>query len=310
MPARWKAGLALLALSMAGPVGAEPPTAREVISHCASQGNTTLTGMSDLDTACLGIAKALDQLGVTALLQSGWSKSLTASELADLDALIRRYSGSPSSGPPESAMLRSFAARLAPPPPPATWSDRIKAWIRRWTAPLRQWLRSAHPEAAHSRGVRAAFYALIALLFAAIAAALTLELRGSGLRRPLRRGVRPRRPTVGPSSREPVGSATDEPDWARLHEQPARVLRLLIDALARSHRLERERHLTCGELEVQARLDTDVERAGFVKVARLAEREVYGPPGSTMVPEEILLNMRALRTRLLADDERAGKIQR
>ena len=307
MPARWKVGLALLVLSLAGPLGAEQPTARNVIGQCASQGNITPTGISDLDTACLGVGKALDQLGLTTLLPSGAPKALTAGELADLDALIRRYFGSPPAAPPQSATLRFLAARLAPPAPPPTWSDRIKAWIRQWTAPLRQWLRSAHPEAAHSRAARAAFYALIALLFAAIAAALALELRGGGLSRPLRRSARPHRLRVGPSSQEPVGSMTDEPDWARLRAQPARVLRLLIEALTRSHRLGRERHLTCRELEVQANLDTDIERAGFVTIARLAEREVYGPPARTTVPEEILMSMRALRARLLAEHGQAGK---
>lgn len=310
MPARWKAGLALVALSIAGPLRAEPPTARDVISRCASQGNITLTGISDLDTACLGVGKALDQLGVTALLPSGWTKSLTAGELADLDALIHRYSGLPASEPPQSAMLRFLAARLAPPPPPRTWSDRIWAWIRQCTAPLRQWLRSAHPEAAHSRGARAAFYGLVALLFAGIAAVLTLELRGAGLSRLLRRGTRSRRLTVSPGPREPAGSAADEPDWALLHEQPARLLRLLIDALTRSRHLERERHLTCRELEAHARLETDIERQGFVGISRLAEREVYGPPGRTVVPEEILLDMRALRARLLADAGETGKTLR
>ena len=310
MPALWKAGLALLALSIAGPLQAEPPSAREVISHCASQGHITLASISDLGTACIGVGKALDQLGVTALLPSGSTKSLTADELSDLDALIRRYSGSPAFAPPESTTLRLLAARLTPPPLPPTLSDRFVAWIRQWTAPLRQWLRSGHPDAAHSRGARAVFYALIALLFAAIAAALTLELRGTGLSRLLRRGTKLSRPTVGPSSREPAASATDEPDWTRLHEQPARVLRLLIDALTRSHCLERERHLTCRELEVQARLDTDIEREGFIGITRLAEREIYGPPGSSVIPQDILLNMRALRARLLAAAGETGKILR
>lgn len=309
MPARWKAGLALLALSIAGVLRAEPPGARAALSHCASQGHITLTGPSGLDTACVGVGRALDQLEVTALLPSGSTKALTAGELSDLDALIRRYSGSPASVP-ASSTLRFLAAQLAPPPPPPTWADRIRAWIREWTAPLRQWLRSAHPEVAHSRGARAVLYALIALLIAAIAAALTLELRGTGLSRLLRRGKRSPRPAVGASSPEPAASATDEPDWTRLHEQPARVLRLLIDALTRSHRLERERHLTCRELEVQAQLDTDIERDGFHRIARLAEREVYGPAGGAVIPQDVLLNMRALRARLLAAAAETGKILR
>lgn len=310
MPARWKGGLALLALSIAGPLWAQAPAVRDVISRCAARGGTTLMGVSSLDTACPGVAKALQQLGVTALLPSSWTRSLTASELADLDALIRRYSGPPPSQLPRSAMLRSLATQLAPPLPPPTWSDRIRAWIREWTAPLRQWLRSVHPEAAHSRAARAAFYALIACLFAAVAAAIALELRGAGLSQLLRRGTRSSRPTVGQRPAEPTGSVTDEPDWTRLHEQPARVLRLLIDALTRAHRLERERHLTCRELAMQARLDTDTERQGFAGISRLAEREIYGPPGSSVVPQDILLSMRALRARLLADAAKTGKILR
>lgn len=105
---------------------------------------------------------------------------------------------------------------------------------------------------------------------------------------------------------DPVDPDSGEPDWALLREQPARVLRLLVDTLARAHRLEHDRHLTCRELETQARFDTESERGGFVRVARLAERQIYGPPGTAVLSEESLRDARLLHARLSAAVGKSG----
>lgn len=320
MPARWKTGLALLALAIAGPLRAgpvtaqaEPLTAQALIARCASQADAKLTGISALSKACPGVRAALDQLGLTAFLPPDWAKILTAGGLGDLGALAHRYAGATSSGAPGTASLQSIAARLVPPPPPPTWSERIGAWIRERIGPLLHQaghrLRSLGPAAGRSALARSLLYGLIALLLTVVVVLLILELRGTGLLR--RRGSAARslrRSAVGARSTEPVEVEWREPDWARLRGEPARLLRLLVDILTRARRLERDRHLTCRELEAQARFDTDVERQGFARVVRLAERELYGPAGATVLADDVLHDAKALHAGLLAAAVEGGEI--
>jgi hypothetical protein len=312
MPALWKAGLALLALSIAGPLWAQSPTPEALIDRCSGAG-TTLTGISALSKACPGVDEALNRLGLTGLLPPGWSKTLTASGLADLGALVKRYSGSPPSQPPGSAALRSIASALIPPSPPLTATQRLAKWIKHWTMALLQrvgrWLRSLGPVAGHSGLVQAMIYGLAALLIATVFL-LVFVLGGTRTSRRWRAPVRSGRAGLAAGVTDPAAAQSAEPDWTQLRASPARILRLLVDALTRSHRLERDRHLTCRELEAQARLDDERERASFTRVTRLAEREVYGPPGGQQIPEEILREMRTLHARLLAAAANAGENQR
>lgn len=305
MPARWKTGLALLAIFFAGQLRGAPLDAQAVIERCASQIGATATGISALSRSCPGIRTSLDQVGLTTFLPSSWTKTLTARGLDDVDALFRRYSRPPPSAAPSAATLRSIAGRLAPPLQPLTWWAKVRLWIRHWASPLlrpvRRWLRQWGPSRAHPGAAKAVLYALIGLLLLGAIALLTIELRRAGLvgrRRSVPRARR--RPAVGPHLTDPVAADSGEPDWAQLREQPARVLRLLVDTLTRAHRLERDRHLTCRELERQARFDSEIERGGFARVARLAERQVYGPPGLTPLSEESLQEARVLHERLLA----------
>jgi hypothetical protein len=313
MPARWNTGLALLALSLAGPLGAEPLAPQAVIDRCASQTDAKVTGLAALRRPCPGIGDALDQLRLTARLPLDWQKTLTVGGLADVEALVRRYAGSPASEPPPVAGLRSIAAGLVPRQPPPSWSDRIKAWIQHWTDSLLhrtgQWLRSLGPALRHARHPLAMFLGLTALLLAAVVVLLAFELRGTGLLRPLRRAARLPRRQRAAASAEAFERESREPDWARLRERPSRILQLLVDTLTRAHRLRRDRHLTCRELETAARFETEFERDGFARVARLAERELYGPPGATLLSEEALRDAQMLHARLLAAAGAGGDIR-
>ncbi len=313
MPARWKTGLALLAILFAGPLRAAPPDAQAVIDRCASQAAAAATGVPALSKACPGIQAALGQLGLTPFLPSSWTKTLTAHGLDDLDALSRHYAQAPPSAAPTAATLRSIAARLAPPPPPATWSARIRAWIRHWAAPFfrpaLRWLRQLGAGHARSGGAAVIFYGLTGLLLLAAAAVLIVELQRAGLLRGPGPAPRPRpRPGHGSSATHSAETDPGEPDWTLLREQPARVLRLLVDTLTRAHRLERDRYLTCRELQTRARFDTEIERGSFAQVARLAERQIYGPPGTARLSEESLREARMLHERLLAAAGTGGSV--
>lgn len=291
----------MLALSMAGHLWARPLAPQAVIAGCAARVGPVGDGISALNKACPGVEDAITQLHLMAFMPPGWRKTLTAHGLADVDTLLQRYSESQPSEPPKAATLQSIAAGLAPRQAPVTWLGRIRAWIRRsLLQPLDRWLRSLAPELRSVRHPQAIFFAVAALLLAAVIAVLTLELRGSGLTRLLSRAaLPPRRKRSAADSTETVAAHPLEPDWMLLRGQPARVLRLLVDTLTRARRLERDRHLTCRELETRARFETEVERAGFARVALLAERELYGPPGITLLADDTLRDAQALYARLL-----------
>jgi hypothetical protein len=274
MSARWKVGLALLAIPMAGQVQAAPPDPQAAIA----------------------------QRQLTAFMPPGWKKTVTARGVADVDILLHRYSGSQPSEPPKAAALRDIATALAPRPARLTWSGRIWAWIRRsLLRPVERWLRPLGPELRSMRHPQAIFFAVIALLMATVVAVLYFELRGSGLRRFIGRATsQPRRRRGAAVSTESARADSRDPDWTLLRGHPVQVLRLLVTTLTRARRLEHDRHLTCRELETQARFETEVERAGFGQIARLAERELYGPPGITPLPDEILRDAQTLHARLSA----------
>lgn len=314
MPARWKPGLALLAICCAGPLRAAPLDAQAVIARCASQAGATVTGISALSKACPGIQAALGQLGVTAFLPPSWPKTLTTHGLDDVEALLRHFARPPPSAAPRAATLQSIAALLAPPPPPPTWSARIRMWIRHRAGallrPVLRWLRQLAPQGVHSGGAAAMVYGLIGFLLLTAVALLIVELRGAGLFRRHSPARRPRpRGAGGVRVPERVDRDPGEPDWSLLREQPARVLHLLIETLTRAHRLEHDRHLTCRELARQARFDSEAERGNFARVARLAERQIYGPPGAAALSEESLRAARMLHARLLAAAREGGVVR-
>lgn len=314
MPARWKFGLALFGLILAGRLAAAPLGAQALIARCAFKADAQLKGISALDQACPGLRAALDQSGLTALLPSGWPESLTAPDLADLAALSRRYAGATPSAAPPTAALLSIATALIPPAPPSTWSGRILSLIQHWTGPMLReaghWLRSIGPAIGHSRHPQAVFYGLTALLLIAVAVVLAFELRGTGILRLRRLRARLPRGRIAPKPAEASAAQSGEPDWMSLREQPAGLLRLLIDALTRARRLERDRHLTCRELEREARFDSESERAGFARVTRLAERALYGPPGTAVLSEDVLRDAQQLHARLLAAAGQGGSRRR
>jgi hypothetical protein len=283
-----------------------------MIAGCAARAGPVADGISALNKACPGVEGALIQLRLMTFMPSGWRKTLTTHGLADVDALLQRYSESRPSQQPRAAALRSIAADLAPPQVPLTWWGRVGAWIRRsLLQPLNRWLRSLGPELRSAHHSQAIFLAAAALLLAAVVAVLAMELRGSGLSRLMSRATRPpRRGRSVADSTESAAALPVDPDWTLLRGQPARVLRLLVATLISARRLECDRNLTCRELETQARFETERDRAGFSRVALLAERELYGPPGTTVLADETLRNAQTLYAQLLTACGKGGDVAR
>lgn len=293
--------LVLLGLAASAPLGAESPTAREVIRDCAQRAKSDLVGMDALRAACPALAQALADLGLTAHLPRDWQKQVTAGNLADWSALADRYDGSSTPVPlPDSSRLQTIAGILRPPPELPNWWERFKTWIASWIDPEGgQWPGWLRWPSRWQPG-KAAKYSVMGLVLIAAAVVIAMELRaarvpGAGRRR------RSRPATVTPThslhSAEPEG--VDEPIEQL---RPEHLLRVLVAALTQSHRLERDRDLTCRELITAARFDTAAQREIFANVALRAEEILYGDPRRAPTPNDRKLGQsaRGLHGELLA----------
>jgi hypothetical protein len=295
-------GLTVLALSLGAPLRARPaPGAPARVAHCAWHAKPTLVGLEALRAACPGIGKAIEGLGLSAWLPEHWRKSITPRALAGLGALASRYGGRPLSAAPEPSALRAIARTLKPPLPPPGWWDRVKAWLWRRMAPLlhalQQWLDSVARSPAHRALAYALLYALGGLLLLTLAVFAYIELRSAGYIGSKRRMARPR---AGAAPVPIPAAAGGEPDWSLADTRPACLLRVLIEALASTRRIERDWHLTCREICARARFDCARQRRDFEQLVQLAERELYGPGAPAPVPEETLRAAKALLAELLA----------
>jgi hypothetical protein len=307
MRAGWVVPLALLGLVAGVPIHAEVATSQALIARCAGQADAGLRGLDALRSPCPGIEPALAQLGIEVFLPADWQQKLSPRALGDFQALAARYAGAPSAAAAlrTTSRLRAIALSLRPPPSPASWWDALKAWIREWLEPADGrppgWLRFLPHLTIGPRLARLIFVGLAALVVIAVAAVVLIELKAAGVgsgRRP-RSGARRSRAAA-------AARLGESPDLAGLgsvpeRERPILLLRALVQALARAHRLVRDRDLTCRELIAQARFDTPGERADFEHVALLAERALYGDPQTApVIPEPVLRSARHLHEKLLA----------
>jgi len=290
-----------------------PPLAHAVdahalITHCAATAAPGLRGLAAIRKACPGVGEAVATLGMSSMLPAGWDKSASPATLSDLDALAARYAGHPSSALPAASDLRKIALRLRPLAPASSLSfwDHIEAWLRARLAPfgdlLKKWLHSL-PDGDVAAGMRGTLLVVAAVLIVLSLVALILwELRAAGFFDPdrRRRSATRRRAT---NTRVAAVGATVGDDLVEAHalDRPAAALRLLIEALRHSRRIERDGNLTCREVVARAVFDTQGQREEFAGIAKLAERELFGPRGSSVqVPDELRSALQALYHELLA----------
>jgi len=282
--------------------------ARSVIARCAATAAPHLRGLAAIRPVCPGIDQAVTSLKVVNLLPADWDKKASPASLANLDALAERYAGQPSSRPPAASDLRAIALTLQEPVlPQASWSsrwDRIWAWLRRRVAPvagLFKWVRSV-PGWNAGPGTRWLLLATAGLLILlTLGVFIFSRLRTANAAGVRRRGSVDRKRLA---ARPPIGTGdgeTDEGiDQAHALDRPALALRILIDALRRSRRIERDGSLTCREVLAHAVFDTQGQREGFARVAALAEQQLFGPGGASLqVPDELRPVLLTLHTQLL-----------
>jgi hypothetical protein len=253
--------------------------------------------------ACPGIDPAVLSLGIASVLPSDWDQKTRATGCRDLDALAQRYASQPSSTLPAIPDLRAIALRLEQPQAPYLSSglwDHVKTWLRRRLAPLEGLLKWFRRLPGGNAGP--AFRTLLlvvagALILLGIAAVILNELRAAGVfdsgsRR--RRAVQTRAVMADPSAAADI-------DATHALDSPASALRMLIEALRHSRRIEQDGNLTCREMLARAMFDTQGQREEFASIALLAERELFGLRGLPMrVPDELRPILQALYTQLSA----------
>lgn len=298
---------AVLAGSALCPLQAESLDPHALITRCVQTAGANVEGLTALRKSCPGIDRAVASLDVSPVLPARWADKASTFTLADLDALAGRYSGRPSSAQPAASALRAMAIRLqqsdSSPTGPSLWS-RIKAWLSRRLAPaagLFKWLRSLPARSGGSTSQGVLLTLATVLLAAGVVALLLTWLRAAdrGDTRRRRRGRNVRRAALSPGL-PADGTAGDGIDPELAFERPASALRMLIEALRRSRRIERDGNLTCREVVARAAFDTPGQREGFAGIAVLAERELFGPRGSLAVPHEQRAALQGLYNQLSA----------
>jgi hypothetical protein len=266
-----------------------------VIRDCAQQAKPDLVGMEALGAVCPKLADAIATLGLGAHLPRDWEDRVTPRALMDWSTLADRYDHAVAPvQSPDSSRLPTIARLLHPPPEPRTWWERLKTWVGSWLDPERgqwpDWLRWP----TQWRPGNALLYGLAGVVLIAAVVVIVIELRAAGVFGAGRRRRAP--PGRSPQNTRTALAELEEPtqiDEAGGPLSPDRLLRLLVAALTRSHRLERDRDLTCRELITAARFDTEAQRETFSSVALLAEQMLYDEPGRAPAPNDATLGRRA-----------------
>jgi hypothetical protein len=301
---RWRCALLLwlLVLSAAAPLRAEPQARRALLEECAQQASPTRRGIEALRADCPEIDTALVDLGLERLLPADWDKHLSPRALADLSALAGRYARPSPAVLPSPSSLRNIAMQMAAPTEAPSWWERFKSWLASWLDSDRSrwpdWLRDLHLSDTAARWL---FYGSIGLVILTALVVVVRELRAAGVFGSARRGSLARA-AAAPSHGIAARTLTAEDiDAAPEQLRPVILLRLLVTALARCHRLERDGILTCRELISAARFDTPAQRDIFTSVALSAERVLYGDPRRPAAPlhPDLLGNARGLYGQLV-----------
>jgi hypothetical protein len=260
--------------------GQDERSALDLIDDCSGSASEDTFGLTDLESECPGLTRALEESGYLALLSSAVRDELDVYDLSDLLQVDDWYEEQAARDVEVDALAPILASlRAQEPERRLTWFERFKRWLRsllerRQNDPdnwLSRWLDEVDVSAAVARTILVTAIVLIMVLALAV---VINELRVAGL---LRKPRDVHEPGVGAS-----GAAALGPDHASdLDALPAdrkapMLLRMLVATLVRSGRLRTERSLTYRELCTRAKFDDTQQRECFRRVAALAERTVYG----------------------------------
>jgi len=280
--------LAACALS-GGPLWADTASTLSSLDQCLARlgpvASPAPAGVEELRLLCPDFAQAIIDSGLSSQLPDRWQQWLNRSSIEDLSRLLRRYQSTPPSAAPGVPALYQVAHTLNPPVPPHGWWQDFKDWLRQWLSPpestdpswLNRWLsRVSLPQLL----MQSLLYILMAVILVTTLWIVWRELKVTGPGARAESGAVSRLPP--PPARAPALSL-DEIERAPLAEQPALLLRLLVQALLQSGRLSNDRALTHRELGARSGFDDSEQHDRFVRIALLAERLLYGPAAAAAV---------------------------
>jgi hypothetical protein len=271
-------------------------------------------GIDRLRTLCPGLEQAINDAGVAEQLPENWQQSLNRNALLDISWLLHRYQSKPVSAAPRVPTLYQVARTLNQPQPRhSRWQD-FKDWLRQLllqrAPPGSSWLNRWWSQLTVPQSLLSLIlYGLLAAVLVLAAWIVRRELQAA------RAGAIAARPDARRAVTPAAVAGASLPGLAELEhlparEQPALLLRLLVQALLQSGRLRNERSLTHRELAARSAFDDQQQRGSFARLSLLAERLLYGAhlPKATTGPqpqiEQALADGRQLYAQLIAT--RAG----
>jgi hypothetical protein len=300
------------ALGVAGPLRADSAADLRGISDCAAKLDRNLPpGMEHLLPVCPDLDKLIADSGLQAQLGEHWRERLGKEGLSELAGLMQRYQASPpEAGPSHTALPAIVNALRAAPMSERSWWRRFTDWLRELLAPQTRstsdnWLThllsriSSVPVTLQRLLFYLALIAVVALAGLIVWRELKLAGLGAGWR-----GASDRRRMAAVPVWVNGSLSMRDLDAATASDQPLILLRLLVQALAQSGRIQRERSLTPQELTQYSAFDSSDQRQQFARVSWLAEQRLYGPAQSSQVLDEQTLHAGRQLYSQLADHAR------
>jgi hypothetical protein len=237
-----------------------------------------------LEEVCPGLAQSVAKLPAAGSLSQPLDLQTTPNQLRDLRALLGSYQGSPASVERfDFAALPELLARTlqVEPTPPLSWWQRIKNWLAqklrgsdksdyRW---LTEFLKSLDPPEWLADIILRASVAVVLLLALAV---VVNELRAANLSSWLQRRNRTQR-----ASRVPATAGASRLAWKDVAnlppgQQPAALLRLVLQELVERGLLPDDLSLTNGEMLVRLGASARAHAPPFGELAAAADAVLFG----------------------------------
>jgi hypothetical protein len=265
----------------ANPVNTLAPQPPDTLQPAeAPRNGASKKGIERLRTLCPGLEQAITDAGLAEQLPEHWQQSLDRSALADVSWLLHRYQSKPVSTAPRVPTLYQVARALNQPQPRHSWWQDFKDWVRQLLlqrpSPGSSWLNRWWSQLAVPQSLLTLIlYGLLAAVLVLAAWIVRRELQAA------RAGTMAVRPDARLALTVPRVAGASSQGLAELErlpacEQPALLLRLLVQALRQSGRLRNDRSLTHRELAARSALDDQQQQRSFARLATLAERLLYG----------------------------------
>ena len=264
---------------------ARPDVALPAVRACRARLPEGTAGWAQVAGYCPALKAQLERSAWAGWLPRSWSSGdseLSAGGLAELEQLIARESRRrPLRPAPDAQQIAAAAAALRPglERQDGLWA-RIRAWIRSWFDATRRsdesragWLARLLQDATPSSLWRSVAYLLFAAIVLLAAWIVVKELRAAGYLRSRAHRAGIAASTGAAPARRAVVPLAELP----LLEQPAEMLRRLLDALRRRGLLAASEHLTVRELLARTTLPPGVASSNVANLALLTEAVRFAP---------------------------------